>query len=497
MEKGVELAGESGLALQFGTGERVILKSSGTFRHEPEWVLRVPLCFERERGLATATDLFSPGAFCWRMGREAAFSLDVSADGTLAEAVSVEAVPETATIGLPEAMERGLELFLADRDGETTVIAGYPWFLDWGRDSLIFVRGLVAAGRHEVALSILRRFAAFEDGGSIPNVIRGDDASNRETSDGPLWWLLALRDLSVRAPKILAETVGGRTLGQVALDIVKAHVAGPRHGVRFSASTGLLWSPSHYTWMDTANPAGSPREGYPVSIQAMWAAALEFAHSLDAAAGWDRLAQKVRRESMRRFWQETDGYLADCLHGPAGAEPEACVADDHLRSNQLLAITLGLVADPKKIGRILRACSQLLVPGGLRSLADRPVLEPLAVDWNGAPLHDPHRPYHGRYTGPEDFCRKPAYHNGTAWTWTFPHFAEAMALHHGESGHRLARKLLASSGWLMTGGCLGQLPEIVDGDAPHTARGCGAQAWSASEWVRVWRFVAAAESSPI
>ena len=464
----------TGLSFDLGKGWRLELESGAHFEREAQWTYMVPLPFEEARGLEPATDLFSPGAFRWKAG-EMELRAEVSN-------VARDSSQESADCG-PEG-QAALELFLAERDGGLTVIAGFPWFLDWGRDSLIFARGLAAAGQVNEALSIVRRFAEFVSGGSIPNLIRGTDASNRETSDAPLWLVIALRDIAAVRPSALAENAGSQTLAQVACDIVRAHLEGTRHGVRFDAASGLLWSPAHYTWMDTDRPAGTPREGYPVEIQALWAAALEFGHSLNAAAGWAELAERVRQSVARLFWREADGFLADCLHAPAGVPAAEATADDHLRPNQLLAITLGLLRDAGQCRRILSACQCLLIPGALRSLAPRRVNYPLPVEWNGGALHDPHAPYHGSYTGPEETSRKPAYHNGTAWTWLYPTFCEALALvFPGQRDE--ARAMMSASAWLMRDGCAGQLAEIADGDAPHALRGCGAQAWSVSEWLRV------------
>jgi hypothetical protein len=157
-----------------------------------------------------------------------------------------------------------------------------------------------------------------------------------------------------------------------------------------------------------------------------------------------------------------------------------------VRPNQLLAITLGAIDSADHMRRILAACEELLIPGAIRSLADRPVKHPITIRHNGSDLNDPYRPYWGAYCGDEDTRRKPAYHNGTAWTWPFPAYCEAWALAYGEAGRHTALAWLTSSIGLLESGCLGHLPEILDGDYPHTARGCDAQAWGASEWVRVW-----------
>ena len=168
--------------------------------------------------------------------------------------------------------------------------------------------------------------------------------------------------------------------------------------------------------------------------------------------------------------------------GAAEATP-----DDALRPNQLLAITLGAVEDRDTCTAILNACPELLVPGAIRSLADRPVATPLAIYHNDVLLNDPRRPYWGRYLGDEDTRRKPAYHNGTAWTWLFPSYCEAWLAVYGEAGRPAARAWLSSSIGLLNWHCVGQLPEIVDGDAPHHQRGCDAQAWGISELLRVWK----------
>jgi starch synthase (maltosyl-transferring) len=152
----------------------------------------------------------------------------------------------------------------------------------------------------------------------------------------------------------------------------------------------------------------------------------------------------------------------------------------------LFAITLGAVKDQDIMENMLRHCSELVIPGAIRSLADRPVTKPLEVVHNGRVLNDPLHPYHGVYTGDEDTQRKPAYHNGTAWSWVFPSFCEAWVMAFGKHANEAALALLASSSEAINVGCAGQLPEIMDGNYPHHQKGCDAQAWSVSEWLRVW-----------
>jgi predicted glycogen debranching enzyme len=388
-------------------------------------------------------------------------------------------------------LEQSLLDFVVKRGALKTVIAGYPWFLDWGRDALIFARGLIAAGQTETARAVLKQFAQFENRGTVPNMIAGQDAANRDTSDAPLWLLAACADLmrTEGHRRFLDIRIGDRNVRQILVSIGKSISKGTPNGIRMEPESGLVFSPTHFTWMDTDHPPGTPREGYPIEIQALWYAALDLLSRIDDREGahWKKLAQRVKISIRHYFWQEDLGYLADCLHAAAGCPAKAAVADDALRPNQLLAITLGAVTDHDICASILNACEALLVPGAIRSLADRPVRHPIEITHNGQGLNVPHHPYQGTYTGDEDTRRKPAYHNGTAWTWLFPSYCEAWAMVYGESGKETALAWLASGVGLMERGCIGHIPEILDGDSPHTPRGCDAQAWGTSELLRVWR----------
>jgi starch synthase (maltosyl-transferring) len=343
----------------------------------------------------------------------------------------------------------------------------------------------------EDARDILRQFARYEKGGTLPNMIRGGDDSNRDTSDAQLWFFTACSDL-LRAEGsddfLQADCGDGRSIKDVLESLANGYLSGTANGIRVDAETGLVFSPSHFTWMDTNYPAATPREGYPIEIQALWHAALVFLHQADPDGPWDDLAGKVAKSIVDLFWDEPRGFLSDCLHAAPGQSAVDATPDDHLRSNQLFAITLGAVSDRNLCRAILTSSEELLVPGAIRTLADRPVAYALPVrHHHGHLLNDPHRPYWGRYGGDEDTRRKPAYHNGTAWTWPFPSYAEALGIVYGDEAHAVARSILSSSALLFNGGCLGHLPEIINGDTPHEQRGCVAQAWSVTELYRVLR----------
>ena len=353
---------------------------------------------------------------------------------------------------------------------------------------------MIAAGLHAESRDILLQFARFEKQGTLPNMIRGGDDSNRDTSDAPLWLFIACRDLVAAEGNhdFLQTDCGGRSVLDALQSIARAYTAGTPNGIAVDPASGLVFSPSHFTWMDTNFPAGTPREGYPVEIQALWFAALDFLAALLPDSSWPARARQVQSAINTLFPLDNSPYLADCLLAPPGTPAADATPDDALRPNQLLAITLGAVTDRTRCEQILAACEALLVPGAIRSLADAPVTVPLPVRRDGTLLNDPRYPYWGQYRGDEDTRRKPAYHNGTAWTWPFPSYPEALVMTYGDSAIRTARALLGSSEAVRNAGCLGHIPEVLDGNTPHAQRGCGAQAWGASELHRVVALLAAA-----
>ena len=470
----------------------------GRFVREDEWTYMVHHDAEAERGLEPHTDVFSPGYFECELTGGAEVELQATAEAAKAtganaprDATEQPAAPAAERLSLERAAQHAIRGFVVKRDDSLTVIAGYPWFLDWGRDTLICLRGMIAAGMHRESLDILRQFARFEREGTLPNMIRGNDDSNRDTSDAPLWLFVACADLlaASRDTSALETDCGGRRLRDVLSSIAHHYIAGTPNGIVMDPESGLVFSPSHFTWMDTNHPAGTPREGYPIEIQALWYHAVSMMVSIAPEGHWQELRDRIADAILLHYSVADRDWLSDCLHASSPAGAAAARADDALRPNQLLAITLGAVSDKAMAARVVRSSAELLVPGAIRSLADRPVACPIAIHRDGALLNDPNRPYQGRYEGDEDTSRKPAYHNGTAWTWPFPSYAEALLKVHGPSVADTARAILSSSVELIEGGCVGHTPEILDGNAPHRERGCCAQAWGATELYRVLRLV--------
>ncbi len=497
-------AGEEGFT--FRPDDQHILdmrQEKSAFVYEPEWHYMVHRSEDASRGFDAQGDLFSPGYFKIKVGGGGMTRLDasVTVPDKAQAVVERQSMTSSASMGrsdqdgmdsvisVQKVLEAALSRFIVRRGSLHTVIAGYPWFLDWGRDAIIVTRALIELGETNLARRILKLFGRFEENGTLPNMLQGTRTSNRETSDAPLWFIIACKELVAKENNRswLGEACGQRTIQDIIHAITNAYMKGTSNGIRMDAETGLIYSPSHYTWMDTNHPAGSPREGYPIEIQALWYGALQFLSTIDSNGGrWSDLAETVQASIGEYFRLESGAYLSDCLHAGQGTPVREAKADDALRPNQLLAITMGAVVHPGTCRNLLEACQELLVPGAIRSLADRPVHHPLEIIYQGQHLSDPYQPYRGRYEGDEDTARKPAYHNGTAWTWLFPSFCEAWEMSFGPEARPTAKAWMSSVARLLQQGCVGHVPEILDGDLPHHHRGCPAQAWGASEALRVW-----------
>ncbi len=475
--------------------------SAGRYHPHVEWCVNVPHPIEATRGQPASGDAYSPG---W-------FEVPLHAGDTATLLATAEWNGEATQIPTPqfsleaqaiqadpfyESLLRAVKAFVVRRGEGKTVIAGYPWFLDWGRDSLICARGLIAGGLLEDVRDLLMTFARFEENGTLPNTIHGENATNRDTTDAPLWFGVACEELAAQLPGFRETLVDGRrTIADVLRSIATNYMRGTPNGIHMDADSGLVWSPSHFTWMDTNYPAGTPREGYPIEIQTLWICLLKQLGALGGPAlgnSWSELAAKAEASLQELFWIEERGWFADVLEAKSGVSAKMAGRGDALRSNCLFPVSLGLITGERARRTVDAAMRYLVVPGACRSLAPLRVTPPHPIYGNdGGLLNDPAFPYWARYEGDEDTRRKAAYHNGTAWGWTFPPFCEALARawDFDPSAVAAAKTYLCSMRELMRTGCAGHVAEIFDGDAPHQARGCDAQAWSVTEALRVWTFL--------
>ena len=476
-----------------------VFTDAGDYHSEPEWCENIPHPVEQTRGQVGAGDAYSPGWFELPLHKGESVTFTATAEaGPTGDTRKIKTRKPDRSFDAQ--LLHAAQAYVVRRNNGKTVIAGYPWFLDWGRDSLICARGLIAAGLLDDVQQLLLTFAKFEQNGTLPNTIHGDDVSNRDTSDAPLWFAVVCEEFSNATSSKKQNFFGtvvdqaGRTILDVLTSIAENYARGTPNGIHMDSDSALIWSPSHFTWMDTNFPAGTPREGYPVEIQVLWIRLLRLLARLSDSDGqkkWNDLADHATLSFEKLFWLEDRGWFADVLIGGTRVIARDATPSDALRSNCLFAVSLGLVTGDRARRCVAAAQKYLVVPGGLRSLAPLPVKVPLPVARDGQLLNNPTEPYWPRYEGDEDTRRKPAYHNGTAWTWTFPTFCEALAIAWDQSPEvaAAARSYLGSSEKILNEGCLGQIPELLDGDLPHTQRGCDAQAWGVTEALRVWRLL--------
>jgi predicted glycogen debranching enzyme len=356
-------------------------------------------------------------------------------------------------------------------DEVRTVIAGYHWFTDWGRDTMISLDGLtLVTGRHREAGYIVRTFAQYVRDGLIPNLFpEGEQKGLYHTADATLWFFHALdRYVTVTQDFLTLELIR-----PTLLSIVEHHLRGTHFNIKVDPKDGLLMqgeSGYQLTWMDAkvGEWVVTPRRGKAVEINALWYNALRllegWTREVGDAGAAIRLAQHAERARVsfnERFWNPDTGYLYDVVDGEGGN-------DDALRPNQIFAMSLRHpVLDRSRWDSVLNVTRErLLTPVGLRSLAPG------------------HADYKARYFG-DLRARDAAYHQGTVWAWLIGPFIDAWLAAHPEDIAG-ARKMLEGFVQHLEGACIGSISEVFDAEEPFTARGCIAQAWSVAEVLRAW-----------
>jgi len=442
--------------------------TNGSYAHEPAWYRNFEYEEEAARGLDHTEDLGAPGTFTFDLSlRDATMVLragehpDGDADVIAARVRESEAARRSGFTPL----DRAAEQFIVQGNGGHTIIAGYPWFTDWGRDTFIAMRGLaLARRRYDVAASILLAWAGTESEGMLPNRFPDDGGTPEFNSvDASLWFVVVAHEF-MAAARPDASTCS--RLGLATEAILDGYAAGTRFGIRMD-SDGLLACgvPGvQLTWMDARVDGRviTPRIGKPVEIQALWINALR-----SAGGRHDALADRAQSAFVARF-PRPDG---DGLFDVVDADHETGRVDACIRPNQIFAV--GGLPHRIVIGETARAVvatveRELVTPMGLRTLA------------RGDPAYQP------RCEGgvPE---RDGAYHQGTVWPWLMGGFVDAWLNVNGDDDVHCAEarlRFLAPLQQHLEVAGLGHVSEIADGDAPHTPRGCPFQAWSLGELIR-------------
>jgi predicted glycogen debranching enzyme len=466
-------------------GERIVWRTypsvppvaaltNGAYTHEPCWYRRFLYEQEQARGLDHLEDLASPGTLRFDLAYSEAVLL-LSSDETLLKGPARSALAELRAaerrrrpaLGAP--LRRAADAYVVKRGAGRTIVAGYPWFTDWGRDTFIALRGLcLSTGRVGVAREILLEWAGAVSEGMLPNRFpEQGEGPEFNAVDASLWFVIAVAEL-LQSPG--TRVVERARLLEAVKRILDGYTRGTRHGIR-AEGDGLLAAGSpgvQLTWMDArlGDKVVTPRAGKPVEVQALWLNALSL-----ASAWWPSHGEVFARgrEAFRaRFWDEGRGYLADVVD----VDHVAGTVDATFRPNQVLAVG-GLpiaLLDGAPARRVVDAVeTRLLTPMGLRSLAP------------GEPGYAP------RYEGGVA-QRDGAYHQGTVWPWLMGPFVEAWVRVRGDTGEARAeahRRFVKPLRAHLEDAGLGHLSEIADAEAPYTPRGAPFQAWSLGELLRM------------
>ena len=447
------------------------------------WYKNFEYAVERERGLDYVEDLFNPLTVHFDLSVRNTATIIASTEiveARSAEMLRLQELERRSQIvsrvaeddELIQILTASADHYIVNRGEQKTVIAGYPWFTDWGRDTMIALPGLtLTTGRHEIARSILSEFARHVNQGMLPN--RFPDAGETpeyNTIDATLWYFEAVRAFVEHTRDY--GFVQAR-LYPVLTDIVDWHIRGTRYGIRMDED-GLIASSDRnvqLTWMDAkiGDWVVTPRSGKAVEVEALWYNALrtmeDIASQIDIPADaqkYSMLADLVKASFNVLFWDEERGCLYDTV---TDGTPDAT-----MRPNQILAVSLfHSMMNGQRGKSIVDAVErELLTPYGLRSLSPA----------------DPK--YRGSYQG-DSFARDSSYHQGPVWGWLLGPFIDAYFKVNGSSQQvrDRVREWLGAFSTHLNEACLGHVSEIFDGDSPHRPRGCFAQAWSVAEILRV------------
>jgi predicted glycogen debranching enzyme len=455
------------------------------FRTSGHWYKNLEYRMEAYRGQESHEDLYSPGYFICRLtqGEEAALvastddpsalEVEMSRSHELRRRNSISSIePET---GHTNSLMTAADQFVVKRASDLfSIIAGYHWFGDWGRDTMIALPGLtLVPKKYDVARGILKNFARYCDRGMIPNRFpEAEEQPEYNTVDASLWFIYAVKKyLDYTSDLSFIES----ELFDVLTQIIQHYTRGTRYNIHMEAD-GLIYAGeagTQLTWMDAkiGDLVVTPRRGKAIEINALWYNALRVMEQLSRKLGkmaasfkYMLLAEKAKRSFNQTFWNQAENCLYDCVDGE--------LRDASIRPNQIFAVSLPYrLLTEEKARAVLKIVQQeLLTPFGLRSLSPR------------------HKEYVGHYGG-DQYSRDLAYHQGTVWSWLLGPFITAYinvnsrSKEAKESAEELMSRFLHSH--LRNAG-LGTISEIFDGDPPHHPRGCIAQVWSVAEILRAY-----------
>ena len=495
-----ERAGETLVWHPYHGVPAIAARANGEYAREPIWYRNFLYAEERRRGLDHVEDLASPGRFTFDLSRgEACLVLAAGepgpSDGSAAGSPALPAGGASAVVRalrtrerrrrerFPTRLQRAADAYLARRGDGLTIVAGYPWFTDWGRDTFIALRGLcLATGRLDAARGILLEWAGMVSHGMLPNRFpdRGEEPEFNSVDAG-LWYVVAAHDY-LAAMRAASRRVGKpdeAILGRTVESILTGYAEGTRFGIR-AAGDGLLLAGepgTQLTWMDSkiGARAVTSRVGKPVEVEALWINALLIGGA--RSERWREMHHKALASFRERFPVPGRGYLHDVVD----SDHQSGNDDATFRANQILAVgglPFPLLEGAPALSVVDAVETRLLTPLGLRSL-------------------DPADPaYRPRYEGsPAE--RDGAYHQGTVWPWLLGPFVEAWVRVRGatvEAKREARRRFIEPLAHHLEEAGLEHISEVADGDPPHRPGGCPFQAWSVGEILRLSLVVLAAKA---
>ncbi len=476
----------------------ILALTNGRYSHDPEWFRNFLYEFEQERGLDCLEDLASPGVLQFDLAQPAVLILAAGGHDAAIDKLASPLYPDYTSMKSGSAVDaaaaferlaqselarrnrfvaplhRAADAYLVRRGDGQTIIAGYPWFTDWGRDTFISLHGLcLAIDRIDAAKQILLAWAGTVSEGMLPNRFPdADDQPEFNSVDASLWFIVAVHELldavSRRGRPVTAEE--RRALEQAVLAIVEGYSRGTRFGICMDTD-GLLAAGQpgiQLTWMDAkvGDHVITPRIGKPVEIQALWLNALWIAGRIDRR--WNAIFERGRTEFERRFWNAA----LNCLFDVVDADHQPGKVDASFRPNQIFAIgglPLALLHGQRAKSVVDAVETLLHAPLGLRTLT--PGSPGYAAQCIGSPEQ-----------------RDAAYHQGTVWPWLLGPFVEAWLRVRGGSAdakQQARDRFLPPLAAHLTSSGLGHIAEITDAELPFTPRGCPFQAWSLGEYLRL------------
>ncbi len=440
--------------------------------HAPDWYYNVEYVREKERGYNYLEDLYAPGSF--QLSLKPGESVVISAGLSECEPKSMRSefnrevdnrIPRRA---YRPCLKNAADEFIVYTGKKTEVIAGYPWFGRWGRDTFISLPGLTLTQGEETTFNAVTKTMLNEvKGGLFPNIGHGDQAAYNSV-DAPLWFFWSLQQYQMMAGN---DAKIWKTYGRHIQKILQGLKNGARplvgmqdNGLLFAGDVSLAM-----TWMDAivnGKPV-TPRTGCPVEINALWYNAVMFSLNLAKKAKnqafvkeWQDVPEQIKKSFLTTFWDDGLGYLADYAYGE--------YVNWDVRPNMIFAASLPykMLDESQRHAVVSKVASELLTPRGLRTLSPK------------------NEAYKGVYEGDQE-SRDKSYHQGTAWPWIIGAYAEAYLLLHGERGVQKIKEIFKGFEPEMRKAGIGTISEIYDGNPPHRPKGAISQAWSVAELLRI------------